>query len=24
LKPETPIADGIAEFVAWYRAHYRI
>jgi UDP-glucuronate 4-epimerase len=24
LKPETPIADGIAEFVAWYRSHYRV
>jgi UDP-glucuronate 4-epimerase len=24
LKPETPIADGIAEFVAWYRGHYRV
>jgi UDP-glucuronate 4-epimerase len=24
LKPETSIADGIAEFVAWYRDHYRV
>jgi UDP-glucuronate 4-epimerase len=24
LTPETPIADGIAEFVAWYRGHYRV
>jgi UDP-glucuronate 4-epimerase len=24
LKPETSIADGIAEFVAWYRGHYRV
>ncbi|MBU6461529.1 MAG: NAD-dependent epimerase [Bradyrhizobium sp.] len=24
LKPETSIADGIAEFVAWYRSYYRI
>ncbi|MBU6456169.1 MAG: SDR family NAD(P)-dependent oxidoreductase [Bradyrhizobium sp.] len=24
LKPETLIADGIAEFVAWYRSYYRV
>jgi UDP-glucuronate 4-epimerase len=24
LKPEISIADGIAEFVAWYRGHYRV
>jgi UDP-glucuronate 4-epimerase len=24
LKPETPIANGIAEFVAWYRGHYKV
>jgi UDP-glucuronate 4-epimerase len=24
LKPETPIADGIANFVAWYRDHYKV
>jgi UDP-glucuronate 4-epimerase len=24
LKPETSIADGIAEFVAWYRSYYRV
>ena len=24
LKPETSIADGIAEFVTWYRSYYRI
>jgi UDP-glucuronate 4-epimerase len=24
LKPETSIADGIAEFVAWYRGHYKV
>lgn len=24
LKPETPIADGIAEFVTWYRSYYRV
>jgi len=24
LKPEISIADGIAEFVAWHRGHYRV
>jgi UDP-glucuronate 4-epimerase len=24
LKPEVPIAAGIAEFVAWYRGHYGV
>jgi UDP-glucuronate 4-epimerase len=24
LKPETSIADGIADFVAWYRDHYKV
>ncbi len=24
LKPETSIEDGIADFVAWYRDHYRV
>lgn len=24
FRPDTPIADGIREFVAWYRGHYRI
>jgi UDP-glucuronate 4-epimerase len=24
LRPETPIADGIAEFVGWYRGHYGV
>jgi UDP-glucuronate 4-epimerase len=24
LKPETSIADGIAEFVTWYRSYYRV
>ena len=24
VKPEISIADGIAEFVAWYRGHYRV
>ena len=24
LKPETAIEDGIAEFVAWYRDHYKV
>ena len=23
-QPETPIADGIANFVAWYRDHYKV
>jgi UDP-glucuronate 4-epimerase len=24
LKPETSIEDGIADFVAWYRDHYKV
>ena len=24
FRPDTPIADGIRDFVAWYRDHYRI
>ena len=24
LKPETSVEDGIADFVAWYRDHYRV
>ena len=24
LKPETSIEDGIADFVAWYRGHYKV
>jgi len=24
MKPEISIADGIAEFVAWYRGHYTV
>ena len=24
LKPETSIDDGIADFVAWYRDHYKV
>ena len=24
FRPQTPIADGIRDFVAWYRDHYRI
>jgi UDP-glucuronate 4-epimerase len=24
FRPDTPIADGIREFVAWYRGHYRV
>jgi UDP-glucuronate 4-epimerase len=24
FRPDTPIADGIRSFVAWYRGHYRI
>lgn len=24
FRPQTPIEDGIGEFVAWYRQHYRI
>jgi len=24
FRPDTPIADGIRDFVAWYRGHYRI
>jgi UDP-glucuronate 4-epimerase len=24
MKPETSIADGIAEFVGWYRSHYKV
>ena len=23
-KPDTPVSDGIAEFVKWYRGFYRI
>lgn len=23
-KPSTPVADGVARFVAWYRAHYSV
>jgi UDP-glucuronate 4-epimerase len=22
-RPETDVAEGVARFVAWYRAHYR-
>jgi UDP-glucuronate 4-epimerase len=24
FEPKTPIADGIARFVAWYRQYYRV
>ena len=24
LKPETTIEDGITDFVAWYRDHYKV
>ena len=24
FRPQTPIEDGIRDFVAWYRDHYRI
>ena len=24
FKPQTSIEDGLADFVAWYRDHYRI
>jgi UDP-glucuronate 4-epimerase len=24
FRPDTPIAGGIREFVAWYRSHYKV
>ena len=24
FRPETPIADGLRDFVAWYRGHYKV
>jgi UDP-glucuronate 4-epimerase len=24
LRPDTSIEDGIGDFVAWYRTHYRV
>jgi UDP-glucuronate 4-epimerase len=24
FRPETPIASGIHDFVAWYREHYKV
>jgi UDP-glucuronate 4-epimerase len=23
-RPQTPVAEGVAEFVAWYRDYYRV
>ena len=24
FRPETPIEDGLRDFVAWYRGHYKV
>ena len=24
FRPDTPIETGVSQFVAWYRAHYRV